>query len=1010
MRKPNAFKTLLRTPLKALLTFLLVAAASFTLFARAADYAVTAREAANAESFYHGVAALDNTVPDVILMGGSGGLGYANVYEVEDKPWPTEAQLQEFSALPGVTLADTRYMTAGRVGGFRRLSDVEYAGRSLSRFVLEGTYQGYEGSPEDGGWIELVLDDVKVLASETEIDTGGQVRVTAVGLEETGREIPYPAAFFDKLGKGSRCLVVGRYHGLQGNLQMDGEEEAFCVLEGAPGNYLETEEFVYYKGLAEAITQSLSTYDIVYTSDMRAIPRFNERGMVISQGRPLQAGDRDACVVSELFLKENGLSIGSRVGVELGSKLFRQNSLYGATAQDAGTISSFASAIDLEIIGAYQFTDTLDARISESKWSYTSNTVFVPSALLPVEVPDRYELSPGAFSVWIEDARDIETFRKAAEPFAAEMGLILRFSDGGWLGMEESFQSGALASLLATVLYLAGAAMALFLAAYLYIGQNKKAYAIMRTLGVPGRAAQNALLLPLAALSALAMPIGAAAGLSYASGTASKALAGMAASAPNGYVPDTSLPEGAVVLCLFGELAWIAAAALIFLRRMKKVPPLELLQGGKAKAGEKAASVGMDTAPLPAGFHAGKLPAARKAGLPAGRNYGAPRHVTAYALRHMRRGIGKTAVSLALSAVLAGGIGLFVLARLTYQDAFHKMHVEGRALEFSSSALMELVKSDFAKEVYCYGNFSVRIDGRKLHTPMVVSNDVGRYLGEGCNITYAEGYDLSVLDSTGPVCLVGQSLAETLGIRPGSKISLMSDTLYSAMEEMYGEGEGLQAAAGLATKIYQVAGLVETGDGDIGSCIFAGMNEQAEGVYGQPFPIGYCEFMLADNEKLAGLDGFLDELKDRNKAYATMASYYIDSTGLENIQRICGLLESLFPIAVAAAALVGLFGSGLPILQSAQEAVFLRMLGVTKKRARCMLALGQVFLCLIGIALAACLLAAPAPGIFARSARTLAICWLLYFLGCACGILAAASGVAGLTQGKEKKYADINFR
>ena len=80
MRKPNAFKTLLRTPLKALLTFLLVAAASFTLFARAADYAVTAREAANAESFYHGVAALDNTVPDVILMGGSGGLGYANVY------------------------------------------------------------------------------------------------------------------------------------------------------------------------------------------------------------------------------------------------------------------------------------------------------------------------------------------------------------------------------------------------------------------------------------------------------------------------------------------------------------------------------------------------------------------------------------------------------------------------------------------------------------------------------------------------------------------------------------------------------------------------------------------------------------------------------------------------------------------------------------------------------------------------------------------------------------------
>ena len=63
MRNSLALKTLLRSPVKTLLTFLLIAAASFALFSRITDYAVTSREAANAESFYHGVAALDNTVP-----------------------------------------------------------------------------------------------------------------------------------------------------------------------------------------------------------------------------------------------------------------------------------------------------------------------------------------------------------------------------------------------------------------------------------------------------------------------------------------------------------------------------------------------------------------------------------------------------------------------------------------------------------------------------------------------------------------------------------------------------------------------------------------------------------------------------------------------------------------------------------------------------------------------------------------------------------------------------------
>ncbi len=123
MKQSTALKTLPRAPLKSLLTFLLIAAASFALFSRVTDYAITTREAGKAESFYSGVAALDNSVPAMVLIEDRDGIAFANVQQPEDKPWPSKEQLNELSSLPGVTLTDTRYMTAGQVGDYKRLID-----------------------------------------------------------------------------------------------------------------------------------------------------------------------------------------------------------------------------------------------------------------------------------------------------------------------------------------------------------------------------------------------------------------------------------------------------------------------------------------------------------------------------------------------------------------------------------------------------------------------------------------------------------------------------------------------------------------------------------------------------------------------------------------------------------------------------------------------------------------------------------------------------------------------
>lgn len=990
MRKLLTLKMLLRAPIKTILTFLLLAAASFAVFSKVTDFSITTREITHAESFCMGVAALDNTTPEIFVQGsGSGLVSDYTVYEVEGKPWPTEEQIEEFSSLPGVTLADTRYMTAGLVDGYKRLREEGY---NTGRFVIEGTYVGCDYTPNTTGVMELTFDDIRVLASDDD-KLNLERPVEAIGVDDqTFYDNPYPVQYFEKLEIGSRCLITGDYSDLNNNrLHMGMGTDAFQVIDGLGENYLDMKKFAYQKGLVEVINQNRYTYDIVYTSDMRSIPRFNEHNMVISMGRPLVAEDTNVCVVNQLFLDTYGLSVGDKIHVELGDRLFHQGPMMGARARDTENKSNFVSTAELEIIGAYQNMDDHLTRSSERNWSYTSNAIFVPSSLLPVEVPADHEVSVGEFSVLIEDAHDIEQFQEAAEPLAAEMGIPMRFSDGGWLSIKDSFEAGRYTASLTAILTIVGTALALLLAVYLYIGRNKKTYAIMRTLGVPRKKARNSLVLPLCILSIMSIPIGGISGLFYTSKTAKEALAGMAASAPVGYVPNTEIPFYVISFCLVCELAFTLCITLFFLRKMKRIPPLELLQEGVVRAGTdtKVVLEPMGAAPLPARLDITKLSAADKMETPKRRKYGALHHVTSYILCHMRRGMGKTTVSLVLAVVLTAGIGTLVLAKLTYQDAAREIDVKGRALMFSSSYIPDLQGSDLMDDFYCYDSLKVRVNDMKQQVPMTFTNDIDRYLAENHTITYAQGYDESSMNSTSAMCLMGRTLAKELGVRAGDRIALLSNDMYSALAENYKEEE-LQAKIDLKVRMYTVAGVINSDAADIGNGIFAPANRVMQDIYSQPFPFGYCEFTLADNEKLDELDSLLEQQKMLGKMYAPTASFYIDTTGLKNIQRICGLLEALFPIAVAAALLISLFGPGLVIIQSAREAAFLRVLGVTKKRVRCMLVLEQIILCLVGIVLVIGGFALLRPGLFARSAQTIIACFSLYLLGCLCGAFVAA--------------------
>jgi hypothetical protein len=1059
MRPTLSLKTLLRSPAKSVLTFLLIAAASFALFSRTVDYAVTERETERAASYYRGITALDNGVQNTAMIETSQmpntqmnfNASYTMGYY-----WPSPLaaeQMETFISLPGVSGTDKRMMTAGVIKDFKRL--VKYGGYNASykythRFVVEGTYTGEFVTENTGTPVnKLQFTDVKILAGDPQFIPEGEMSVSAIinerasasfldnGIGSTGFfyfNYPYRQDFVEGLAKGDRCLLIGRWwdswhfsgvddKGIEYTLTneearaglypidqyppsyMLGDQDtldyvsSFHLLNDEPENYLETEKFAKVREIIEITNRDIHTFDMVYTSDMLSIPRFNEKKMVIQEGRALNKEDTASCVVNFALLEANGLSVGDKLTVELWDTPLLQHAEMGAVAVIPERYGNPAETVELTIVGAYTDTDAQYARKGNDWWCYSPSTIFVPSSLVPEGVTAG-EIRPGEFSVIVEDAHMIDDFLEAASPLAQEMGLRLNFSDGGWSEVSDSIQTGKTSSLITAALYLGAAAAALLLAVYLFVLRGKKSYAIMRALGTPRPKARNALAIPLIFISLLAIPVGGGAGLIYASGAVKGSLESLAATMGH-YIPDASLPMSAPALCLLCEIAFLLLISALFMRRLAKVPPLALLQSAmsRTKRVKKNHSLtGFSTPVIPQepmckpALNVDSMP------LQAGGKYRAAKHVARYILRHMRRAGWKTAIAALLAAFLTGAMGLLALTGLSYQDLYDDVEVRGSLSNFPSNAVMEASRSELMRDFYYSGGISVVCNGIVGDGILLaLTNDLDRYLqnrGTAYTLEYVSGQDSSFYTEEEARCVLGGALADTYGIHPGDSVTLLSYELAKAYQLIYsnpGESEAQMEETG---RTFSVAGVIRSEDRLLNEAIFAPLSRTVAEISdfgpGISFSVETGAFTLSNKENPNELRHYLDALSNAEHKYAEAVTYNLDTAVLDNVKRVRDLLATLFPVAVGGAVLIGLTAPLLIIMQSAKEAAILRVLGTTKRRTRCILAIEQICLCVFGLILAAAGLVLYNPGLFVRSAEPLAVCGALYLLGCVSAAVFAA--------------------
>jgi ABC-type antimicrobial peptide transport system permease subunit len=1035
--------TLYRSPLKAVLTFVLLAAVSFAVYSQAAEYVVSAREMDRAARQYAGIGAAEIAPPPDRTTRKPLYERVQNGQLVEPERYEplTRGQIEAIAELPYITSSDERYMTAGVSDVYYRPDDGGFSYNYTARCVIEGTLEAiiYGEPPEAGGNIlnenlnHLVLEDCRLVAGNDPRIVSGEVlgvlvdpqtydgdSITRGGLSVARTAVVHNASYIygaDYIGSlklGTRYAFVVRFEPInrevagvvieqRGYFLSDHLAELWCgavwPLDGAPDNYLETEEFAPLRELAVITNADARTFDMVYTEDMSAIMRFADGRMALTEGRKLtpedSAADLRVCVISRQFAEENGLTIGDTLNFKLGERLFEQYKGFGAVAATKERYEPAKVDVTLEIVGIYIDVDSPEAQSREPHWGYSVSTVFVPKSLLPVDeaVLEGHEFAPGEFSFKIADAWDIPAFLEESAPVLEEMGLTLIFHDGGWPAMSAGFLAAQKLSMIKLAALTASSVAATVFVVYLFIGRRKKEYAVMRALGTPRGASARSLLIPLLALAMVSVLAGCAAAWAY---TAKTIVKSSVLSALEKLGADASVPAPVAICCIAGELLLALLFALLLLRRIGALPPLALLQDGEGR--QKRARLSENNK-----NRIGRRDSRRGRTCPSRCPF-----VLRYIWKHACRSAGKSALAVALAALFFVAICQFALMRQSYAELRDGTVVTanftgGLPLDYVAS----IIESGYVKEPYYGGRTGAGVDYD--YADIVVTNDIARYTGEEAEITYAQGYDETCMGAFGEILILGETLMAAHGIELGDTVDVVpvsyteralqkyiqyhktnypDDKLTDdKLMELYGD-KVREETAPMAVP-YTVAGVIRSSSAVLGGTAFApGVANEMKSL-GALTRLDVAEFTLADNTRA-------DEFRDYSErlAYFSLADsvdFIMDTSKLDNILNTTKLLGSLYPIAVAAALLIGGFLCALVIFQSSKDAAIMRVQGTTRRKAGAMLALEQALLSAAGLALGVCGLAAYNGTGMAAAAEELVPFAALYFAAIVAAAVASSA-------------------
>ena len=322
-----------------------------------------------------------------------------------------------------------------------------------------------------------------------------------------------------------------------------------------------------------------------------------------------------------------------------------------------------------------------------------------------------------------------------------------------------------------------------------------------------------------------------------------------------------------------------------------------------------------------------------------------------YLCRLLGRNPGRSLLSLGLAALLALAFGLVTVLRGIYAELYQNVEVRAVFTGLSYARAQRAERSDCLRDPryeYTALNSMLELNDQE-HIPVIFTNRLETDLAEA--VTWAEGWDEeSFFLASKAVCVMNGEYAKALGKGLGDRVRVNEHGWLSNLGELsqaMKPGETLMELRDRKRPFLTIVGLTEDLPEDRRVFVPAGAYQPLSCLYSGEFTLDIAEFTLTDYHRAAELRDFARGILDGS---AGDASFTMDTGNADRIYEMHRLLETLYPLTVAAALLLGCVLPGLMVLHASREISILRALGVRIWSCTGVYTLAQALCAFIGLA------------------------------------------------------------
>ena len=320
-----------------------------------------------------------------------------------------------------------------------------------------------------------------------------------------------------------------------------------------------------------------------------------------------------------------------------------------------------------------------------------------------------------------------------------------------------------------------------------------------------------------------------------------------------------------------------------------------------------------------------------------------------YLLRLLGRNPGRSLLSLLLAALLAAAFGLLTVLRMLYGELYQNVEVKPVLSHIGYERARKVENSGFVRDPY-YETYSRDCQIQMTASPAYFVNRFDKLLHKP-EILWAESWDEETfLSSQRQVCVLYEGFAEELGVRLGDRVRVNEEQWLSNLSQNgnpFLPGETMEELRDRKRPFAAVVGLIR-GETWERTSFFPAASHIQFGCLFPNFTLDIAEYTLADYHQASALREFVKGVMDGLKS---AAKFHMDTANADNIYRIHRLLETLYPLAIAAALLLGGVLPGLTVLHASGEISILRALGVKVRKCVGIYTLAQALCAFVGLAL-----------------------------------------------------------